>query len=183
MSPYRNTGKCGSWPIARPCRITIDGARNRAGYIKGEGTDAIFWGTSKSKVSRLGQVPEASTMIETRPKWHKVSREIHRFATSVVVIVTIVGVLAACGESVKPVQSKVTNATNTLSIPIVTTRTPPTKQEVVSAARCLKRERVRSATHHAYSPQVPRGANEITRDGLPMTPEEFEVTVHRCLSN
>jgi hypothetical protein len=105
-----------------------------------------------------------------------------RLVVSVVMIVGVTGLLAACGGTTKPTQTLTTSYTSGKTTTAVSTRTPPTKQEIVKAQGCLMRERVRPAKHTPYRPQVPRGANEVTRNGLPMTPQEYEATVRRCLT-
>jgi hypothetical protein len=59
---------------------------------------------------------------------------------------------------------------------------PPNRQEIIKARKCLEREGVRPAKHKAYKAQIPRGTGEVTRGGLPVTPEEYESQVRRCVA-
>lgn len=61
------------------------------------------------------------------------------------------------------------------------TKPAPNRQEIVEASKCLEEEDVRPAKHTAYKSQIPpRGTSEVTRGGLPMTPEEYDSSVRRC---
>jgi hypothetical protein len=104
-----------------------------------------------------------------------------RSFVSVVGILAVVSILAACGGAATQTQG-VATTTSGKTTATLSTRTPPSKQEIVKARGCLERERVRPAKHAPYRPQVPHGPNEVTRNGLPMTPEEYEATVRRCLA-
>ncbi len=106
-----------------------------------------------------------------------------RLVVSVVMMVSVTGPLAACGGTTKPTQTLTTSYTSGKTTKAVSTRTPPSKQEIAKAQVCLKRERVGPAKHVPYRPQVPHGANEVTRNGLPMTPQEYIATVRRCLAS
>ncbi len=97
----------------------------------------------------------------------------------VVGILIAASLLAACGGSTKQTQTAATSSQTTTT---VSTRTPPSKQEIVKSRACLTRERVRPARHAPNRQEVPHGANEVTRNGLPMTPQEYEATVRRCLT-
>lgn len=99
-------------------------------------------------------------------------------SVGVVGILIAASLLAACGGATKQTQ---TAATSSQAI-TVSTRTPPSKQEIVKSRACLTRERVRPARHAPNRQEVPHGANEVTRNGLPMTPQEYEATVRRCLT-
>jgi hypothetical protein len=95
------------------------------------------------------------------------------------------GLLACvgCGGATKTSPSPTTSYTSGNATATVDTRTPaPSKQEIVKAQGCLKRERVRPARHTSNRHEVPHGANEVTKNGLPMTPQEYEATVRRCLA-
>jgi hypothetical protein len=106
----------------------------------------------------------------------------HHLVVSAAMVVTAVGLLAACGGSIKQTQKVTTYSTNGQTTATVSTRTPPSKREIMQAKGCLKQEHVRPARHTPDRQQVPHGATEVTRNGLPMTPEEYEATVRRCLA-
>jgi hypothetical protein len=98
-------------------------------------------------------------------------------------MVTTSGALVLCGGCGATKASPSVHATTSATRrPAIVSRTPPTKQEIVKAKGCLKDEHVRPAKRTPYRPQVPHGPNEVTRNGLPMTPEEYEATVRRCLT-
>jgi hypothetical protein len=105
----------------------------------------------------------------------------HQLLVSVVGILAVVSFLAACGGSTKQTVDLTTSYTSGTTAP-ANIRTPPSKQEIVRARGCLERERVRPARHAPNRQEVPHETNEMTRNGLPMTPEEYEATVRRCLT-
>jgi hypothetical protein len=95
-------------------------------------------------------------------------------------ILIAANLLAACGgSSTKQTQTAATSSQTTTT---VSTRTPPSKQEIVKSRACLTRERVRPARHGPNRQEVPHSASEMTRNGLPMTPQEYEATVRRCVT-
>jgi hypothetical protein len=99
--------------------------------------------------------------------------------------VTVSGALlvcVGCGGATKTLPGP-TTSTNGNATATVENRTPVNRQEIVKATRCLTQERVRPARHTPNRQEVPRGANEMTRNGLPMTPQEYEATVRRCLTS
>jgi hypothetical protein len=106
-----------------------------------------------------------------------------RLVVSVVMIVGVTGLFAACGESTKSTQGVAITSASGKSTTTTRLAGPPSKQEIVKARGCLERERVRPAKHTRYRPQVPHEPNEVTRDGLPMTPSEYDATVRRCLTS
>ena len=104
-----------------------------------------------------------------------------RLMVGMAMVVGIACLLAACGDSTKQTQGVVVASTSSNTVTALRA-SPPSKQEIVKARGCLESERVRPAKHTPYRPQVPRGPNEMTRNGLPMTPEEYEATVRRCVA-
>jgi hypothetical protein len=86
-----------------------------------------------------------------------------------------------CGGATKMLLSPTTSATNGHATATVSNQTPVSKQEIVKAKGCLKRERVRPARHVPNRPRLP-GSSGVTRNGLPVTPQEYEATVRRCLT-
>lgn len=101
----------------------------------------------------------------------------------VVAVILAAGLIAACGESTKQAQRGTTSAANGQTTATVRNHSPVKKPEIIEAKGCLKRERVRSARHIPDRQEVPHGANEMTRNGLPMTPQEYVATVRRCLTS
>ena len=102
---------------------------------------------------------------------------------SAMVMVASVVLLTACGGTGKSPQSASIAIVTGTKVPAVVVPThPPSKQEITNSKTCLEKERVRPARHTPYRPQVPHGANEVTRNGLPMTPSEYEATVRRCVA-
>jgi hypothetical protein len=104
----------------------------------------------------------------------------HHLVVGAVMVVTAVGALTACGESTMQTQGVATFSASGKIGATMGGRTPPSKQEIVKSRACLARERVRPARRTQYRPQVPHGVNEVTRNGLPMTPSEYEAIVRRC---
>jgi hypothetical protein len=107
-----------------------------------------------------------------------------RLLHSAVAMTVAVAALTACGRAIKDTP----NTTNGLgpgtgggAAVVAHPASLPSKQEIIKAQGCLMRERVRPAKHTPYRPQVPHGAGEVTRNGLPMTPQEYEASVRRCL--
>jgi hypothetical protein len=100
---------------------------------------------------------------------------------SVVGILAAVSFLTACGGSTKRTVGLTTSYTSGTAA-AASARTPLSKQEIVRAKGCLEREGVRPARRTRYRPRVPRGVNEVTRDGLPMTPGEYETAVRKCVA-
>ena len=105
-----------------------------------------------------------------------------RLVIGMAMIVGVACLLAACGKSSRQAQGVVPPSTSSNTVATLRV-SPPSKQEIVRARGCLEKERVRPAKHTPYRPQVPRGPNEVTRNGLPMTPEEYEATVRRCVAS
>jgi hypothetical protein len=101
---------------------------------------------------------------------------------SVAGMLAVVSCLAACGGS-SGTHGVATSSAKSQTTATVSDQTPVSKQEIVKATGCLKRERVRPARHAPNRQEVPHGANEMTRNGLPMTPQEYEATVRRCLTS
>jgi hypothetical protein len=101
---------------------------------------------------------------------------------SVVGTLAVVGNLAACGGSTKEIQDVPTSAASGKTTTAVSAHTPSSRQAIVRSAACLKREGVRPAMHAVYRLRVPRGAGEVMRYGVPMTAEEFEAAVRRCVA-
>lgn len=104
----------------------------------------------------------------------------------VLAMVTASGGLLACvgcGGSTKPSSGSTTVYTNGNTTATVDARAPAvSKQEIVKAQGCLKRERVRPTRDTRLTHEVPHGASELARNGLPMTPQEYEAIVRRCLA-
>lgn len=97
-----------------------------------------------------------------------------------------VAVLTACGGSAKDMQNTMNASspgTGGKTTVVILPTSPPSKQEIIKAKACLKQERVRPARNTPDRQQVPYGAYEMTRNGLPMTPQEYEATVRRCVES
>jgi hypothetical protein len=95
------------------------------------------------------------------------------------------GLLACvgCAGATKTSPRLVVPYTNgNVTVTVGTRISTPSKQEIGKAQGCLKRDRVRPARHTHNRYEVPHGANEVTRNGLPMTSQEYEATVRRCLA-
>jgi hypothetical protein len=106
-----------------------------------------------------------------------------RLLTCVAGLLAVAGYLAACGKS---------NGTGHLTAPsaasagktVVTSAVhKPSMHEVILAQKCLGHEDVRPARHSHYKLGVPTGSHELTVDGRPMTPEEYDEAIHKCVSS
>jgi len=107
----------------------------------------------------------------------------HHSVVGAVMVLFAVGLLAGCGESTKQTQGVSAYRTNGEGTATVSIHIPPSKREIAQSRVCLERERVRPARRISSRQEVPHGANEVTRNGLPMTPQEYEATVRKCLSS
>lgn len=105
---------------------------------------------------------------------------LHRLVVSGAMVMALLSSIVGCGTSKTPVIGS--SSTAGRPITTVSNRTSMNRQEIVQARGCLKRELVRPARHTPGRQEAPRRAGEMTRDGLPMTPQEYEATVRRCLT-
>jgi hypothetical protein len=103
-----------------------------------------------------------------------------QLAISAVTVAAIISTLTACGQS----NTRDNDAATFASRPSTVTvggHTPPSKREIIQSRTCLERERLRPARHASTKQGIPHGADEVTRNGLPMTPQEYGATVRKCL--